>query len=204
MKLFFIMFCIFLIYFMFFLRVRSSRGMVFGLSRTVVCVILSVIYSLIVVGLVTIIKIPYTDPTKIFLIWFIIIFAIGFLFGKVWIDNCEIYGLSRLIWIFFISIILAFLLTGITLVIFSALNIDLSQIIIPYTDPTKIFLICFIIIFAIEFFFGKIGINNYEICDLSRLLRVFLISIILAFILTGITIIILSSLNIDLSQIIIP
>lgn len=98
--LFFILFCIFFIFNMSYLIVRLYGEIIFGLKRTFVCVILSIIYSLSFIGLIMIIKNQYIESIKIYLIWFIIIFAIGFFFGKILINNYEIYGLSRLIWIF--------------------------------------------------------------------------------------------------------
>lgn len=126
---------------------------------------------------------------KLFLIWFVVIFAMCLLWGWLTINGERISGLPRIKAAFICSIILSVIMTIVSIGVLTIVNLNLHQVVL--------FLIWFVIIFTKNYLFLIVAIKEVQIYGLLRTVIIFVFSVILAIIITTFIIGILTILNLN-------
>lgn len=100
----------------------------YGLSRVkamfICSIILSVIMTMVNIGVLTVTVNLNLHQVILFLIWFVIIFTMNYLFLETYIKEVQVYGLLRTVIIVVFSVILAIIITMFIIGILTILNLN--------------------------------------------------------------------------------
>lgn len=128
---------------------------------------------------------------KLFLIWFVVIFAMCLLWGWLTINGERISGLPRIKAAFICSIILSVIMTMVSIGVLTIVNLNLNL------HQVVLFLIWFVIIFTKNYLFLIVAIKEVQVYGLLRTVIILVFSVILAIIITMFIIGILTILNLN-------